>query len=93
MHAVVVNVDIDPARGDEARQFLHTVVVPGSIQWPGFVSGTWGRSVEGTHGVGMILFETEAAARNAAEQAVERPPGAPLEIVSAEVFEVQAQAP
>ena len=93
MHAVVITVDIDAARGDEATAMLHSTVVPDVKKTPGFVSGTWARSVDGTRGHSLVIFESEDAAKAALEQAKQGPPpGAPVKILYAETYEVLAQA-
>jgi hypothetical protein len=93
MYAVLGNVEIDSSRADEAADLLNNYTVPMVKQAPGFVSGTWARSADGTHGQSLIVFENEAAAKAAAERAAAGPPpGGPVTFVSAEVFEVLAQA-
>jgi quinol monooxygenase YgiN len=93
MYGVIVTVEIDAQRGDEARELLNTFTVPTVKQLPGFLSGTWMRSADGTRGRGVVLLESEDAANAMAAQAAEGPPeGAPVKFVSADVFEVLAQA-
>ena len=93
MYAVLGRVEIDSSRADEAVELLNNYTVPMVKQAPGFVSGTWARSEDGTYGQSLILFESEEAAKTAAERAAAGPPpGAPVNFVSAEVFEVLAQA-
>lgn len=93
MHGVVVTVEIDATRADEARDLLNTFTVPTVKQVPGFISGTWMRSADGTRGQGVVLLESENTANAMAGQAAQGPPeGAPVKFVSAEVFEVLAQA-
>ena len=93
MHAVIGRVEIDSSRADEATELLNNYTVPMVKQAPGFVSGTWARSEDGTHGQSLILFESEEAAKAAAERAAAGPPpGGPVTFVSADVFEVLAQA-
>ena len=72
MHAVVVTVTIEPGHGDEAVAQLETNVVPAVKQAPGVVSGYWLVPSEG-HGLSLVLFETEEAARAAAEAVPNRP--------------------
>ncbi len=93
MHAVLVTVDVDSARLEEARQMLAEVVVPTIKGSDGFVRGTWMRAADGASGRSVIVFDTEEHARAAADRAVEGPPpGAPATVRSAEVFEVVAEA-
>jgi hypothetical protein len=67
MHAVVVRVKIgDP---EIARKGLRDQVVPVVSQAPGFVAGYWTSSDDGHDGLSMAVFESEDAARAAAERA------------------------
>ena len=93
MHAIVVTVEIDATRGDEATAMLNSTVVPDVKQMPGFVSGTWARSADGTKGHSFVIFENEDAAKAAVGQARQGPPPeAPVKVLYAEVYEVLAQA-
>jgi heme-degrading monooxygenase HmoA len=66
MHAVVVKVSVeDPP---VATEFLRKNVVPGVSQAPGFVAGYWVRLEGGDEGNSVIVFESEDAARAAAER-------------------------
>ena len=91
MHAVVVRVSIDDF--DRGRQFLTEQVVPRVSQAPGFVAGYWTRSEDGQGGLSMMVFESEDAARGAAEMVESNAPqddGVTLDGV--EVREVVASA-
>jgi hypothetical protein len=93
MHAVLGAVEIDATRADEGIELLNTFTVPTVKQAPGFISGTWLRSLDGTHGQSLLLFDGEDAANAAARRAADGPPpGAPVKFLSAEVYEVVAQA-
>jgi heme-degrading monooxygenase HmoA len=92
MYAVFGRVEVDSSRADEAAELLNNYTVPMVKQAPGFVGGTWARSADGTHGLSLILFESEEEARAAERAATGPPPGGPVTFVSAEVFEVLAQA-
>ena len=92
MYGVVVRVEIDAGRGDEATKMLHDTVVPQVKSLDGFVRGVWLRSTDGTKGRGVVLFETEEQARAAAESAPRPPAGGPVEFEGAEVVEVVAEA-
>jgi hypothetical protein len=51
-------------------------------QAAGFVSGTWARSEDGTHGQSLLLFESQEAAKAAVERAAAGPPpGAPVTVL------------
>ena len=93
MHALLITLDIDSARWDDAMGFLKRFAVPTISSGEGFISGTWFRSADGTRGHSLILFRDEATAKAGAERAAQRPQsGAPIQFVSAEIFEVVAQA-
>jgi hypothetical protein len=66
MHAVIVRVNVsDP---QPATQYLRETIVPRVSQAPGFVAGYWVRLEGGDEGNSVIVFESEDAARAAAEQ-------------------------
>jgi hypothetical protein len=93
MHAVIGTIEIDVDRADEAIELLNSFAVPNATQAPGFTRGTWCRSADGTRGHSVVLFESEATAKAAAARAAQGPPpDAPVRFVSADVFEVLAQA-
>jgi hypothetical protein len=89
MHAVLVKVSIDDAV-DSVKELKETVV-PRISSAPGFVAGYWTRSDDGSNGRSMLVFESEDAARAAAERIGSNvPQGVTFE--SAEVREVVASA-
>jgi hypothetical protein len=89
MHAVLVKVSISDFDGSVKE--LRETVVPRIASLPGFVAGYWTRSGDGSNGRSMLVFETEEAARTAAERIEGNvPEGVTLE--SAEVREVVASA-
>lgn len=89
MHAVVVRVSISDQ--DAAHKGLTETVVPRVSQAPGFVAGYWTRADDGSNGQSMLVFESEDAARAAADRmATNVPEGVTFE--SAEVREVVANA-
>jgi hypothetical protein len=92
MYGVVVRVQIEAGRGDEATTMLHETVVPQVKAMDGFVRGVWLRSTDGTMGRGVVLFETEEQARAAADSAPRPPAGGPVDFQGAEVVEVVAEA-
>jgi hypothetical protein len=89
VHAVVVNVNIQDF--DVAREGLVTQVVPRVSQAPGFVAGYWSRSEDDT-GLGMIVFESEDAARAVAESIRSQGPDEGVTLEGVEVREVVAHA-
>ena len=93
MHGVLVELEIEAERAEEAIAFLSNVAVPMIKQGAGFESGTWMRSLDGVHTRSLMLYEDEESANAAADRARQGPrQGAPTGFVSAEVFEVVARA-
>jgi hypothetical protein len=94
MHAVVVQGKADPARQDEARKRLEDVVVPQAKARPGFVRGTWLRSLDTGEGIGVVLVESEDQARQAVEEIRTQgpPPDASFTLQSVAAYEVVAEA-
>jgi hypothetical protein len=87
MHATVVRVSISDSDASEKR--LKEEIVPTVKQAPGFVAGYWTR--EGDNGLSMVVFESEDAARAAADRIPQMlPEGVTLE--SLEVRTVVASA-
>jgi hypothetical protein len=91
MHAVVTKVSVSDAPA--ATEFLRETIVPRVSQAPGFVAGYWVRLEGGDEGNSTIVFESEEAARAAADQiraTVGSNPGVTLKDVT--VGEVVANA-
>jgi hypothetical protein len=90
MHAVVTKATIhDIERG---KKFLEEEGIPRLRQAPGFVAGHWVRLDEGS-GAGMVIFESEEAARAAGEMIKTNPPaGDAVTINSIEIGEVVGHA-
>ena len=69
MHAVVIEVSVDPSQADAAQRELQEVVVPVVRSQPGFVAGYWlGADADGK-GLTVVLFDSEEAAQRGAEGA------------------------
>jgi len=90
VHAVVGKVSIQAGREDESLEFLKTNVLPMVKQAPGLVAGYW-LAPQGGHGFGITLFESEEAARGAAEMAQKGPRPDYVTFDSIDVQEVVAQ--
>jgi hypothetical protein len=90
MHAILISVSIEPDHAEEAQDQLNNVVVPRVKQTPGVVAGYWFEPTEG-HGSSVVLFENEAAAREAAAQIPNVPRPDFVRFDSIEVREVVAQ--
>ena len=92
MYGIVVELEIDEQQADRAIDFLHQVVVPMITQ------RRVRRAGRGCVHVTVTVPERDhLRGRAVADAAVERvrqgpPPGAPTRFVSAEVFEIMAQA-
>ena len=86
MHAVVVRVHVEDVEASRPR--LENEVVPRVAAAPGFVAGYWLAPVDG-RGLSVSVFESEEAARTAAER-IQPPPDVTIE--SVEVREVVASA-
>jgi hypothetical protein len=89
MHAVVGQASIESGREEEALEFLKANVLPMVKQSPGLIGGYWIAPQEGK-GLGVIFYETEEAARGAAEMAM-KGPRPEYVTVNFEVREVIAQ--
>ena len=86
MHAIVARSTLHDF--EKAQTFLKEEGAPRISQAPGFVSAQWVRLDE-TTGTSMLTFESEEAARNAAEMLKANPPGGDaITINSIEVGEV-----
>jgi quinol monooxygenase YgiN len=97
MHAIVVQVKIDPDRFEEAERGLTDMVVPTVKAQPGFVRGTWVHQRAQNRGIGISVYESEEAAEAAMkgfEEMRAQPEQAddPVTIESAEVYGVGAIA-
>jgi hypothetical protein len=91
MHAIVTRVTVTDAEG--ATDYLREEIVPRVSQAPGFVAGYWVRLEGGDQGGSVVVFESEDAARAAADRmraGVESNPGVTLNDMT--VGEVVANA-
>ena len=67
MYASYLQVHFNPGKKSAAIQLLNDELIPQIKQAPGFVAGYWTGSQEGHDGLSMLVFESEDAARAAAE--------------------------
>lgn len=88
MHAVVVNVALSDPDAAEAR--LKAEIVPAVSQAPGFIAGYWTR--DGGTGLSLVVFESEEAARAAADRVPEMVSNPGITLESVEVRTVVASA-
>ena len=94
MHAVIVRVTVDRDRIAEVRQFLNDVIAPRAQEFAGFNAGFWLRSLDSDAGRSVLFFESEVAARSAANEIQTHgvPDGMPTTMEGVELFEVLAHA-
>ena len=90
MHAVVGKVSIQSGHEDESVEYLKTNVLPMVKQAPGIIAGYWVAAKDGK-GLGITLYESEEAARGAAEMAQKAPMPDYVTFDSVDVLEVIAQ--
>jgi hypothetical protein len=90
MYAVVVRVKIGDVQ--IARKGLREQVVPRASQAPGFVAGYWTGSEDGHDGLSMLVFESEDAARAAAEMVKQADAPETVTLEGVEVREVVEHA-
>lgn len=88
-HAMLVKVKIVPGRYEDSVKSLNEHVVPMVKQAPGFISGTWFGDEAAGHA--LVLFASDEQARQAAAM-VSASPDDPVQIESATVYEVHAEA-
>lgn len=63
MYAVVSVWQMEKGKADEQEQVLHQRIVPSASRAPGFVAGYWTIDDATGNAHGMIVLETEEAAR------------------------------
>ena len=90
MHAVIVSVTITD--GEQATTYLRNEIVPRVKQAPGFVAGYWVRIREWRQGPGHNRFQSEDAARAAADQIQSQEGGEAVTLDSVDVGEVVESA-
>jgi hypothetical protein len=84
MHAVVFQVDLIPGREQQGESELNFLT--GMLKsTPGFVRGTW--AGDDTRGLSFLLFDTEEAARNVADNG-KMPPDGSATFRSVDVYAV-----
>jgi hypothetical protein len=94
MFGVIIEVEVDPNRDDEAREMVHDFVVPKAKALPGFQGGYWLRALEGDSIREVFTFDTEDNARAVAAlvRSEGPPPGAAVTLHSVGAYELIAQA-
>jgi hypothetical protein len=89
LHGLIIEVEIDLTRHDEAEQLLHQTVVPSLKASPGFVGGYWLGSDDGRF-TSIIVFDSEEAAWAVLGSGPAIPANAPLRVTRYEVQRVLA---
>jgi hypothetical protein len=93
MYAVLMSVNIEPARLDQAQKSLNEEIVPMVASAPGFISGYWLEPADG-QGVSFAVFDTEEHARQTAPLAGASPmPGVTIASVEFRPVATRASAP
>jgi hypothetical protein len=69
MHAVLIQLRIDPAQAPAAAAAFSSEILPKVKSAPGFVAGYWVDPVDG-EGFGFVLFESEKQALAATPPAI-----------------------
>lgn len=62
-HAVLSTFNVDPTRRNDQEFGLRNIIVPAVREAPGFVSGIWTRTADGTKSTVVVAFSGEADAR------------------------------
>jgi len=93
MYGVIIEVSIEPNREEEANAMLKNMVVPRAKSHAGIVAGYWLKEVGGNILRAVQLFDTENNCKETAERIRSEgpPPGAPVRLVSVNIYEVVAQ--
>jgi hypothetical protein len=94
MYAIVIDVEVDLTRDDEARSMVREMIVPRAKTHPGFAGGYWLRALQGDVLRTVQLYDSEDNARTTANEIASEgaPPGAPVTLVSVDTYEVIASA-
>jgi hypothetical protein len=87
--AAVTYVNLEGRDPAQAEKLLRDEVIPMTKSLPGFQAARFLRSTDGKTGVGAVIFDSEAHAKQSLE-APERPGEAPP-IQSTELYEVLAE--
>jgi hypothetical protein len=92
MHTMIVTMNLDPTRLNEVDRHFRQDVAKWAKAQPGFVTGSWLRSEDGTRGLGVVTFASAEAAAGAAVGPRSAPPGPAWSIESVEIFDQLQQA-
>jgi hypothetical protein len=92
VHTMIVTMTLDPARPDEVDRHFREDVAPWAKAQPGFHTGSWLRSPDGTRGLGVVTFSSAEAAAVAAVGPRGAAPGPGWSIDSVEIFDLLQHA-
>jgi hypothetical protein len=94
MYGVIAQVRIDPEDQHEAGDVILDVVMPRAEQLSGLAGRNWLQALDGDRGTAVLLFESEAAARAAAEGIRSQGPlvGNRVELEAVAAYELVTQA-
>jgi hypothetical protein len=67
MYTMVVQMSTDASRVEQVARHLREDVVEFAKQQPGFVSGQWLHSADGSKAMGVVVFASEEAATSATQ--------------------------
>jgi hypothetical protein len=67
MYGLIIQVKVARDCDGEMRAMIDDEVVPNARQLPGFVGGSWFRSLQGNGAIAVILFDSEEAACEVAQ--------------------------
>ncbi|QZY28881.1 hypothetical protein [Nocardioides coralli] len=88
MSTMVVRMTCQPEFRDEVVRHLRADVVTWAHEQEGFVAGSWHVSVDGRRGIGVVEFDSGAAAEAAARAPREyHDPDVPFRIDSVEIYD------
>ncbi len=91
-YALSTQVTFEGRSREETERMLNEQVIPAVSKLPGFQSGVWLRSKDGSTGMGIVVFDTEENLKSMRDwMSASRPAEAPP-ITSSEIFEVTGQA-
>ncbi len=86
--AAVTNVNLEGRDRAESEKILKEVLIPRIRALPGFQAGRFLRSIDGTTGVGAVIFDTEARAKDALNTMTTNRPAEAPPVVSSAIYEL-----
>jgi hypothetical protein len=93
MYGIIIEVRVDPNREEEVRKMLENMIVPKARTHKCITAGYWLRSLDGDILRTVQLYDTKSNAQDTADQIQSEgpPPGAPVNLISVNTYEVIAQ--